>query len=66
MVCQYVGMRQDGELCGAAMILFRSLPMGMKLAYIPCGPSWITPLRTDGIFLIVHSQVLCKPRSRGM
>ena len=35
---KYVGMRQDGELCGAAMILFRSLPMGMKLAYIPRGP----------------------------
>ena len=35
---EFVGVRKDGELCGAAMILFRSLPMGFKLAYIPRGP----------------------------
>ena len=36
---KFVGMTRDGQLCGAAMILFRKLPMGMKLAYIPRGPN---------------------------
>ena len=35
---KFVGMTCDGQLCGAAMILFRKLPLGMKLAYIPRGP----------------------------
>lgn len=35
---RFVGMRVDGVLKATAMILFRPLPMGMKLAYIPRGP----------------------------
>ncbi|NLJ71320.1 MAG: aminoacyltransferase [Clostridiaceae bacterium] len=34
----YVGVKQDDKLIATALILIRSLPLGLKFAYIPRGP----------------------------
>lgn len=34
----YVGVKEDGKLIATALILIRSLPLGLKFAYIPRGP----------------------------
>lgn len=60
---KYVGMRQDGELCGGSDDSVPQSADGHEISlYSPRPDHGLHQFRTDGIFLIVHSEVLRKTR----
>jgi peptidoglycan pentaglycine glycine transferase (the first glycine) len=55
-----VGIESNGRLIAGAQLLFRALPLGFSIAYIPRGPLMVSdnPAVTDSLYQAIHQ--LCR------